>query len=157
MPGTISIRNGDLNDHAVIVANNIAMASESEGRQLDRSLIEPGVKQALIDASKARYIIAEIDGQVAGQTMLTLEWSDWRNGWFWWIQSVYVLPHFRRQGVYRAIHNYIRREARKVGNVCGIRLYVERENKTAIDTYAALGMSDAGYLLMEEDWSGTSS
>lgn len=154
MNETIQVREAHPDDWQFIADGNAAMALESEGKTLCRNTVDAGVKAALADPSKGRYFIAEVDGVPAGQTMVTLEWSDWRNGFFWWIQSVYVPPEFRRRGVFRAIHAYIRTAARAGGGVCGLRLYVERDNTTAIRTYDALGMSDAGYALLEEDWSG---
>ena len=153
MADNIKIRKGLLSDSTLLADNNIAMALESEGKKLNRGLIEEGVRQAISDPAKATYYIAEIDGEFAGQTMVTTEWSDWRNGWFWWIQSVYTAPAYRRRGVYRTLYEHIKEQARQAGNVCGIRLYVERENSIAIKAYDNLGMVDAGYVLMEEDWS----
>ncbi|MCB9849813.1 MAG: GNAT family N-acetyltransferase [Phycisphaerales bacterium] len=129
------------------------MAQESEGKPLSHAIVEAGVKAALADGNKGRYFIAEVDGAPAGQAMVTREWSDWRDGWFWWIQSVYVLPGYRRRGVYRRLHDHIRDAARGADGVCGLRLYVEVGNTPAQETYRAVGMADAGYRLFEEDWS----
>ncbi len=153
MADNITVREALLSDSALLANNNIAMAFESEGKKLNRGLIEEGVRQAISDPNKATYYIAEIDGEFAGQTMVTTEWSDWRNGWFWWIQSVYTAPAYRRRGVYRKIYEHIKERAKQVGNVCGIRLYVERENGIAIKAYDNLGNGRCGYVLMEEDWS----
>jgi GNAT superfamily N-acetyltransferase len=93
--------------------------------------------------------VAEVDGRVAGALLLTLEWSDWRDGWFWWIQSVYVVREVRRRGVFRALHAAVLEQARAAGDVVGVRLYVEDRNAIAQRTYAALGMSPAGYRVYE--------
>ncbi len=154
MPQTIHVRDAYPQDWPTVTEGNVAMAGETEDKALDPPTVRAGVQAALADPAKGRYFIAEIDGQYAGQTLVTREWSDWRNAWFWWIQSVYVAPAWRRRGVFRALHGHIRAAARSAGDVCGLRLYVERENITAIQTYAALNMRDAGYLLLEEDWSG---
>jgi ribosomal protein S18 acetylase RimI-like enzyme len=154
-PADIKVRAARTADTAAIAAGNRAMAGESEGKHLDPAVVAAGVSAALADADKGRYFIAEVGGRVAGQAMVTREWSDWRNGWFWWIQSVYVAPEFRRRGVYRALHGHIRAAARSAGDVAGIRLYVEKANTPAQATYRAMGMIDAGYLLFEDDWSGS--
>lgn len=153
MQPNVTIRLGTIRDLPDVVAANAALAAESEGRELSRALLEPGVRAALADPARGQYYVAEIDGAFAGQTLITREWSDWRNGWFWWIQSVYVMPAYRRLGVFRALHNHIREAARAAGDVCGLRLYVEQENTRARSTYATLGMKATGYLLFEEDWS----
>jgi GNAT superfamily N-acetyltransferase len=153
MNESVQVRHASPADWADIVGANAALAAESEHRELDRRLLEPGVRAVLADVAKGVYYVAQSEGAFAGQTLITFEWSDWRNGWFWWIQSVYVMPNFRRRGVFRALHTHIRDAARAQRNVCGLRLYVERENTTARGTYIALGMQETGYLLLEEDWS----
>lgn len=153
MTQALVIREAQPDDHAVIVENNIALAFESEGKVLDRDRISEGVRQALADAGRACYYLAEADGRVAGQLMITREWSDWRCGWFWWIQSVYVSPDYRRRGIYRALHEHVAERARASGTACGIRLYVEHQNELARSTYEKLGLKDSGYVLMETDWS----
>ena len=103
----------------------------------------------------AHYWVAEVDGQVAGQIMVTHEWSDWRNGVMWWIQSVFVDAAHRRQGVFSALYRHVEAEAQASGNCAGIRLYVEKDNKLAQATYLALGMKDAGYAVMEVEFRET--
>lgn len=153
MSQTFHIRPAQTADHAVIVDNNIALAVESEGKVLDRDLIARGVQLVLTDPDRGNYYLAEFDRRVVGQLMITREWSDWRCGWFWWIQSVYVAPNYRRRGVYRALHHHVCEIARESGTACGVRLYVEHQNEAARRTYVQLGMRDSGYLLMETDWS----
>lgn len=148
----IRIRRATDNDLETVIAFNIAMARETEGKTLDRATVSAGVATALADSDRCMYYVAEVGGNLAGQTMVTTEWSDWRNGLFWWIQSVYVEPAFRRAGVFRSLYEHIRGLARETKGVCGLRLYVHRTNQRAIDTYANLGMSLTEYVLCEEDW-----
>jgi GNAT superfamily N-acetyltransferase len=150
--GAFKIRDACLSDARVIAGFNVRMAMETESRPLDPDLINPGVAAVLRDASKGRYWVAEADGQVVGQLMVTYEWSDWRNGVFWWIQSVYVRKDSRRNGVFSALHRHVESLARQTPDVCGLRLYVERANHRARKTYLALGMTSPGYEVMEIDF-----
>jgi GNAT superfamily N-acetyltransferase len=140
-------------DEAVVVAFNAALATESEDHVLDPAVLGPGVRAALADPARCRYYVAERGGRVVGQTMVTYEWSDWRNGWIWWIQSVYVLPEARAAGVFRALHARIEAEARAEGAV-GLRLYVFDGNRRAQEVYARLGMRDARYRVLEQMFGG---
>ena len=149
---TIRIRSAAPGDADTIAAFNRAVALESEGKTLDASVLAAGVRAALSDADRCAYLLAEVAGAVAGQLMLTYEWSDWRNGWFWWIQSVYVDPSFRRRGVFRALYEHVGALARARDDVRGVRLYVHEENARAIETYRALGMSLSPYRVCEEAW-----
>src|SRR5262245_53677419 len=133
MPPTI--RPATPADAAVVIEFNRLLALETEGKALDRALLTPGVKAGLADAHKGRYFLAEQGGTAVGQMGITYEWSDWRNGWMWWIQSVYVRPEFRRQGVFRALFEYVQQAARDDPEVIGLRLYVERDNHVAQRTY----------------------
>jgi len=148
----IRVRPAEAEDDRHIAAFQQAMAEETEGRPLDAEVLERGVRAVFDDPGKALYWIAEADGEVAGSLMVTPEWSDWRNGTFWWIQSVYVRPEFRRRGVYRALHARIRADAKATEGVCGVRLYVDADNKVARAVYEALGMARTEYLLYEEDF-----
>jgi ribosomal protein S18 acetylase RimI-like enzyme len=144
----ITVRPARPDDADTIVAYNAAMAWETEKHTLDPAVLSRGVRGALADPAKARYFVGEIDNRVAGMLMLTLEWSDWRDGEIWWIQSVYVHPDFRRAGVFKAIYRHVEQLARQ-NNAVGLRLYVEKHNTPAQATYANLGMSLSHYLLME--------
>ncbi len=144
------IRKAQPSDAQTIIEFNIAMALETEDKVLKRSEIEPGVQGLFDHPEYGFYMVAESDGQIAGSLMITFEWSDWRNGVFWWIQSVYVRPEFRRRGVYRAMYNVIKDMAAEMTSVCGFRLYVERENINAQMTYQSLGMEETHYKLFEE-------
>ena len=148
------IRDARPADWQVIADFNQRLAQETEGRALDPAVITRGVQRALAQPQACRYFVAEMGSEVVGQTMVTTEWSDWRCGWFWWIQSVYVDQRFRGRGVYRALHEHVAALARRGGDVCGLRLYVEAENRRAIATYEKLGMTRTQYLLYERDWSG---
>lgn len=128
------------------------MAEETEGKTLDPATADAGVRCGLKDPSRALYFMAEVDGVAVGQTMITPEWSDWRNGFFWWIQSVYVDPEFRRRGVFRALYEHIAGLAKQRDDVCGLRLYVHGSNEQAIETYHQLGMSQTEYRLFEKTW-----
>ena len=140
-------------DVDTIVEFNCALAGESEGLTLDPEVVVRGVRAVLADPQRGRYFMAQIDGRLAGQSQSTYEWSDWRNGWFWWIQSVYVHPDYRRRGVFRGLYDHILRAARQRGDVRGLRLYVEQGNAPAIETYRRVGMNRAAYVLYENDWS----
>jgi ribosomal protein S18 acetylase RimI-like enzyme len=127
---------------------------ETEHRRLAPDIVQAGVVAALADPSRGRYFVAEQAGNVVGQIMHTYEWSDWRNGCFWWIQSVYVAKQARGQGVFRRLFDHLRTLARAQPEVCGLRLYVERDNTRAQRTYRQCGLLDSGYFVMEEDFSG---
>jgi GNAT superfamily N-acetyltransferase len=149
---SIRVRSADINDLNTLVGFNRAMAYESENKMLDPAAVVCGVRNALQDANRARYFVAEVDGQVVGQTMVTFEWSDWRNAYFWWIQSVYVAPQYRRRGVFQALYGHIREIAFQCPDVCGLRLYVHRSNRAAAEVYRRLGMTSAEYALFEDEW-----
>jgi GNAT superfamily N-acetyltransferase len=136
-------------DAPVIVEFNRRLAKETEGKILDPQVLAAGVAACLADPSKARYFVAEEEGQVVGQIMLTTEWSDWENGWIWWIQSVYVPAPARRRGVFRALYEHVHSAARAEPGVIGLRLYVEQDNHAAQQTYARLGMLRTRYLVLE--------
>jgi GNAT superfamily N-acetyltransferase len=143
------IRTARPEDLAVIVEYNQRLAQETEGKALSQQTLERGVQAVLADPERATYYLAELEGQVVGQLMITREWSDWRNGWLWWIQSVYVQQAHRRSGVFKALYQHVLAEGRRRGDVAGVRLYVEKHNTAARATYNRLGMSDAGYLVLE--------
>jgi len=149
MNSEISIRRATPRDAETIIAFNTAMAWETEKLALSADLITSGVRAVLEDEGKGFYFVAKVAGKIAGQMMITFEWSDWRNGMIWWIQSVYVAPEFRRLGVFKAIYQHVR-EASIQRGVVALRLYVERENENARKTYQSLGMHLSHYLLMEE-------
>src|SRR5262245_14600815 len=135
----LTVRRAKPSDATVLVEYNLRLALESAGKALAPAVLTAGVAAGLADPDKALYFVAEDQGDVVGQLMLTREWSDWRNGWLWWIQSVYVRAEARRRGVFRALYEHVRKTARAEG-VVGLRLYVEQDNQAARETYRRLGM-----------------
>ncbi len=148
----IRVRRASLADLETVVAFNAAMAQETEGKNLEQARLRAGVEAVLQREGLGFYLMAEIDREVVGQLLITTEWSDWRNSYFWWVQSVYVAPDHRRRGVYRALHNHVRTEALSRRNVCGMRLYVDRDNHIAQQVYRNLGMSHSHYALYEVEF-----
>jgi ribosomal protein S18 acetylase RimI-like enzyme len=144
------IRVANKADTSSLVEFNQAMALETEGKGLDGETLHSGVSAVFSDEKKGFYVVAEESGKVTAGLMVTYEWSDWRNGWFWWIQSVYVRPEFRGAGLYGRMYTFVKERAADVGNVCGFRLYVEKENDKAQRVYEKLGMNETYYLMYEE-------
>jgi len=153
----MKIREATRDDLEFIAAANAALASETEGFELDAALLRRGIQAVLDDASVGRYYLAEIGGTVVGQLMTTFEWSDWRNGMFLWIQSVYVLPAHRGGGAFRALFRHLEELARTDPKICGIRLYVDRGNERAKTVYGRLGMHRTNYGVMEMVYRGPAS
>jgi GNAT superfamily N-acetyltransferase len=147
----LGIRGATEADAATIAAFNAAMARETEGLELPPERVLAGVRGIFAKPVRGQYFLCESGGRVVGQLMVTYEWSDWRNGNFWWIQSVYTVPESRRQGVYRALHEHVVSAARAAG-ACGVRLYVEHANARARGVYARLGMRAGPYEMMEIDF-----
>lgn len=148
----IRVRRAASGDLETLVEFNAAMAWETEGKTLDPARLRAGVTAVLEHEARGFYLVAELSGRIVGQLLVTTEWSDWRNGDFWWIQSVYVGPGHRRLGVYRTLHRHVQAEARRRDDVCGLRLYVDRDNHVARQVYASLGMQDSGYDMLEIDF-----
>ena len=146
----LGLRRAEMRDADTIARFNAQMASETEGKELIEEVIGAGVRRLLGTPSLGFYLVAEHEGRVVACLMITNEWSDWRNGLFWWIQSVYVEKDFRRKGVYRRMYEHVREMAKADAGVCGFRLYVEKENDVAHATYASLGMKETDYQLYEE-------
>jgi len=146
---TLRIRPPTAHDVQTLVTFNQRLAWETEAKHLDPDTLRHGVQAVLADPQRGQYFLAEQAGQVVGQLLITREWSDWRNGWLWWIQSVYVRAEARRQGVFRALFEWVLQEAQRQGDVVGLRLYVENHNTAALATYHQLGMVDAGYRVLE--------
>lgn len=145
----INIRQATPADVTIISDWNRAMAWETENKELAPEVISRGVARLIDKPEFGFYLLAEIEGEVAGTLMVTTEWSDWRDGLFWWIQSVYVATQFRRTGVYRSMYNKVKELATEQPDVCGYRLYVEKDNIIAQSTYKQLGMHETDYFLFE--------
>jgi ribosomal protein S18 acetylase RimI-like enzyme len=145
----LRVRAGEARDLEAIAGFQVEMAAETEGKPLALEVVTRGVRAALADPAKGRYLVAERAGRVVASLMLTREWSDWRDGWFWWIQSVYTVPDERGHGVYRALYARVLEEARAEPDVRGVRLYVEVENQLAQQVYERLGMQRTSYRLYE--------
>lgn len=146
----IIITRGTPRDIDKIVQFQIDMAMESEGCLLNREKVTHGVTAAMNDETKGIYWVAQIEGNTIGSLMLTREWSDWNNEWYWWIQSVYVMPEFRKRGVYRAMYSTLKEVATE-NHVSQIRLYVDKTNLSAQKVYQRLGMHESHYLMFEEN------
>ncbi len=147
----MKIRIANAGDAASLVEFNQAMALETEGKHLDSHTLNSGVTAVFGDEKKGFYVVAETHGQIVGGLMVTYEWSDWRNAWFWWIQSVYIRPEARGQKIYRQLYDFVKAEAAEKGNVCGFRLYVEHDNSSAQRVYEKVGMTASHYLMYEEN------
>ena len=145
----LAIRLATPADAAVIVDYNCRLASETEGKRLDRPTVEKGVAALLADPRHGRYFVACDGARVVGQMMHTYEWSDWRNGQIWWLQSVYVAANVRNRGVFRALFEHVLQAAEADPGVVGVRLYVEEGNESAQAAYHKLGLEEAGYRVME--------
>ena len=146
----VQVRLARARDAAAIARFNNAMAMETESRTLAETTVNAGVEAVFSSSDKGFYVVAERGGDIVGALMVTHEWSDWRNGFFWWIQSVYVEPELRRRGVYRRLYEFVVEQARAAGDVYGFRLYVERDNAVAQKVYSTLGMGETDYLMFEQ-------
>ena len=147
----INIREASINDIPILAQNNQALAHETENIQLHNEILFAGVSNAL-KREDCHYFVAELNGEVVGQTMITYEWSDWRNGVMWWIQSVYVQPEHRKKGVFRSLFKHIEHLAKNYSDVKALRLYVKGNNISGKNTYKALGMQDSGYIVYEKEY-----
>lgn len=136
-------------DAAAILDFQVAMALETEEVVLDRAITAEGVRAVFEDPSLGRYFVADADGRAVASLMITYEWSDWRNGMVWWIQSVYVVPEFRRRGVYAGLYEHVKRRVDATPAIRGIRLYVDDRNRPAQEVYTRLGMNGEHYKVFE--------
>jgi len=147
----ITIRKATSDDAPAIVSFQKAMAMETEGMELDSDVVTEGVMALFDDAGKGQYFVAEEQDTAVASLMITYEWSDWRNANIWWFQSVYVIPGYRRKGVFRMMYDHVKKEGMEQG-IAGLRLYVESENIRAQKTYEAMGMNGQHYRMFE--WMG---
>ncbi|MEY2408359.1 MAG: hypothetical protein QOF48_1029 [Verrucomicrobiota bacterium] len=146
---SVEIRRAAFGDAAVVAGFNAQLAFESEGRALAQPQLHEGVEAVLEDPAKGIYWLAEVNRHVVGQLLITYEWSDWRNGWFWWIQSVYVRPEWRGRGVFQELYHFIEKQAVARDDVCGLRLYVDSHNIRAKTAYERLALQRTNYELFE--------
>jgi ribosomal protein S18 acetylase RimI-like enzyme len=146
----VNVRVAKHSDITSLVKFNQLMAWETEQKKLNESVLVQGVSALVADENKGFYLVAELNDEVVGSLMVTTEWSDWRNGVFWWVQSVYITVDFRRQGIYAQLYAKVKALAEQQQNVCGFRLYVEKENIIAQKTYESLGMQPTHYFMYEE-------
>jgi ribosomal protein S18 acetylase RimI-like enzyme len=149
---SITVRAATAKDAPTLVGFNLAMAAETEDKGLQEAPLKKGIEYLLEHPDEGFGLVAEHTGTLVGALLVTFEWSDWRNGRFWWIQSVYVDPEYRRQGVYSALHDAVRSTALDDPAACGVRLYVEKDNLGAQATYSHLGMNETDYRLYEEEF-----
>lgn len=153
----MEIRIASASDVPALVEFNQAMALETEHKTLDADVLTAGVSAVFGDVAKGFYVVVEDSGTVAAGLMVTTEWSDWRNGWFWWIQSVYVRPEYRGSGLYGKMYEFVKEKGTAARNVCGYRLYVEKDNERAQRVYEKLGMDRTYYLMYEQEMKNRSS
>ena len=146
----MNIRIAKAVDAPDLIEFNQAMALETEGKRLETDILKSGVEAVFNDEKKGFYVVAEEESKIIGGLMITFEWSDWRNSWFWWIQSVYILPEARGRKIYSRLYDFVKSKAREDGNVCGFRLYVEKENVNAQKVYEKLEMKASHYFMYEE-------
>jgi ribosomal protein S18 acetylase RimI-like enzyme len=147
----MNIRIARADDIDSLVEFNQAMAIETEGKHLDNDVLRTGVEAVFNSDRRGFYVVAEAEHRIVGGLMVTSEWSDWRNAWFWWIQSVYILPEARGQKLYSRMYDFVKETADQAGGVCGFRLYVESDNINAQRVYDAVGMHRSHYLMYEEE------
>ena len=146
----IKVRQATAAEAGRIADFNRAMAMETEGLALDEKTVAAGVVGLMGHPDRGFYLVAEVGGAVVGCLLITYEWSDWRNKMFWWVQSVYVKPEHRGKGVYSALDEKVKALAAQAGNVCGLRLYVHKDNRRAQEVYRNLGMEETAYLVFED-------
>lgn len=152
MSDELFVRSAEDRDLETLAEFNIALAWETEQKRLELPVVTAGLQTLLKNPRHGFYTVAEVAGEVVGCIMVTYEWSDWRCGSFWWIQSVYVKPEFRRQGIFRKLYESLKEKASREENVCGFRLYVEHSNLAGQSTYAGVGMKETSYKFYEESF-----
>lgn len=143
------IREANINDVEKIIENNYNLAFQTENKKLNLESLRKGVENLIKDESKGKYFVYILDGEIRGQLMITKEWSDWRNGDIWWIQSVYVEKEYRKKGIFKELYEFVENIVKRDENICGLRLYVEKDNEVAKEVYNKMGMKDAGYMIYE--------
>lgn len=155
MDGEVEVLKAESGDVFILVEFNLKMARETENRELDPEILLAGVRGVFENPGRGFYLVAKNGDQVVGSLMVTKEWSDWRNADFWWVQSVYVMPAFRKQGVFRKLYETVRKMALAEKDVCGCRLYVEKDNEAAQAAYERRGFRETHYRLFEDSFRGS--
>ena len=150
MQHDVQVRTAEPKDVEAIAELNLAMAWETEHINLSPDTLVRGIQAVLDNPDHGFYVVAESDGHVVGCLLITFEWSDWRCGLFWWIQSLYIRPLFRRRGIFRRLHEFVKAEALHRSDVCGLRLYVEPSNQVAQRAYQQIGMHARSYRMYEQ-------
>tara|TARA_B100000953_G_C17983836_1_gene409900 strand:+ start:145 stop:606 length:462 start_codon:yes stop_codon:yes gene_type:complete len=145
----IFVREAEQSDVSTLIEYNLSLADETESISLDKNILRLGIEKAL-ELNDCRYLVAELNNKIVGQTMVTSEWSDWRNGVIWWMQSVYVNPDYRKRGVFQSILKHIENLAEKIPEVKALRLYVMDDNQIARRAYQNLGIKNSSYLVYEK-------
>ena len=153
MKDEVKVRMARRDDVSTLVAFNMQMAKETEDKHLDLDVLTAGVGAIFENPEHGFYLVAEVNGAVVGSLMVTTEWSDWRNGDYWWIQSVYVQSEFRQKGIFRALYEEVHERAENSNEVCGVRLYVEKGNRTAQTVYTRRGLTETHYKIFEDIFS----
>jgi len=152
MDNLVNIRRAKKADAEILVNFNIAMALETENKILRRDEAYPGVNNLLQSPQNGFYLVAENDREITGALLITFEWSDWRNGMFWWLQSVYVKPEYRNKGIFKSLYTHVKKLAGEQKDICGLRLYVHINNLSAQQTYQKLGMQKTAYVVFETEF-----
>ncbi|MBE9050224.1 GNAT family N-acetyltransferase [Nostocales cyanobacterium LEGE 11386] len=142
-------RRAELQDLTTLVNFNQALAQEARGEKLDSQLLTSGIQAVLLDSHRGFYTVGEIENKIVAVALVTFEWSDWRNAWFWWLQDIFVKPSYRQQGIFHAFYTYLKTQA-QIEKVCGLRLYVYKGNIRAQEVYQRVGMNPANSIIFEE-------
>mgnify|MGYP001576354519 CR=1 FL=1 len=143
------IRKAKLQDLATLVSFNQALVQEARGEGLNPQFLTQGIQAVLSDSNRGFYTVVEVENKTVAAALVTFEWSDWRNAWFWWLQDVYVEPSYRQQGIFRSLYTHLKTQA-QAAKVCGLRLYVYKGNKTAQEVYQRMGMIPSNSVMFEE-------
>ncbi|PAX54100.1 GNAT family N-acetyltransferase [Brunnivagina elsteri] len=143
------IRKAELEDLSTIVSFNQSLAMEVRGEKLESEIITSGVEAVLKDSNRGFYTLVEIESKIIAIALITFEWSDWRNAWFWWLQDVYVEPSYRQQGIFRSLYMHLKQQA-QLAQVSGLRLYVYKGNTKAQEVYQRIGMNPSNSLIFED-------
>ncbi|GAX34085.1 GNAT family N-acetyltransferase [Nodularia sp. NIES-3585] len=142
-------RRAEFQDLTTLVNSNQALAQEARGEKLDSQLLTSGIQAVLVDPHRGFYTVGEVENKTVAVALVTFEWSDWRNAWFWWLQDIYVEPRYRQQGIFHAFYTHIKTQA-QAAKVCGLRLYVYKGNIRAQEVYARVGMNPSNSVMFEE-------